>query len=187
MLVPVIIFAVLLLTAILLLHELDVKIQYVFAEKDFGQVTIIIFFLWRLLHIEYRVEPVKALKTEGSRDEKRKNPVETIKQLIRAYRENRTVIRRIFRRIHIKELNISVYPATGDACSTGILTGLVWTLIGGIDALLACHARVDKRNIMVTPEYASEKTRADASCIIRMKIVNIIVIVILIKRYIALK
>ena len=59
LLVPVIIFAVLLLTAILLLHELDVKIQYVFAEKDFGQVTIIIFFLWRLLHIEYRVEPVK--------------------------------------------------------------------------------------------------------------------------------
>lgn len=187
MLVPVVIFAVLLLAAILLLHDLDVKIQYVLAEKDFGQVTIIIFFLWRLLHFEYRVEPVKGLKIEGPRDEKRKNPVEIIKQLIQAYRENRTIIARIFRRFHIKELNISVNPATGDACSTAILTGLVWTLIGGIDTLLTCHARVDKRNIKVTPEYASDKTSVDASCIIRLKIVNIIVIVILIKRYIALK
>jgi hypothetical protein len=140
-----------------------------------------------LLHIEYRIEPVKVLKIEGPRDEKRKKPVERIKQLIRTYRENRTIIARIFRRLHIKELNISVYPATGDACSTGILTGLVWTLIGGIDTLLTCHARVDKRNIKVMPEYASDKTRVDASCIIRLKIVNIILIVILIERYIVLK
>ena len=180
----VIVLAVLLLIiAGFLLSSVNVKLLYALKEGR-GIFTVYFSILWDLLRYKYETDSEAPREKKQKEKESMGNILEFTKNVIKTFRESKRYLYGLLRSLRIKELDIHVCPATGDAFTTGLLSGFIWTLIGSFDATISNIARVDKRSISVQPVYTGSNTSAEVTCIISLRLVNIIILGYKIKKHI---
>jgi hypothetical protein len=85
------------------------------------------------------------------------------------------IIKKFLKTIRIKKFEWHTLVGLGDAASTGILTGAVWTVKGGILALLSHYMRMTaKPNYSVVPSFQIPASQTFLTCIFKMRIGNAI-------------
>ncbi len=88
------------------------------------------------------------------------------------YRDNRGRIRRS---VHATRLQLSLEFGLGDAAHTGIATGAVWAGIYNVVAFAAGHIRITEPRIAVVPLYNQKTCSLKGECIIKARVVNLII------------
>jgi uncharacterized membrane protein YbhN (UPF0104 family) len=79
-------------------------------------------------------------------------------------------------RIVIKEYKLYLEAGTGDASSTGIITGVIWTLSGIIDSFFSSNFLVKNKRVNIKANFNDKVLTIDLLCIFSVKIVHIIVV-----------
>ncbi len=198
MLYPVIfIFLSLILLMLFLLIKVNILLEYL--RNGWNEHIIISFFVLRgLIKYKYEIPLVdlekdglkfRKVKEKGSdekdiKDEKEfvkfKRIYENYKALRRFYYQNIESIcniRSFLRgRLVLRKFDLKVALGTGDACLTGLVAGLIWSLAGIVVSWLENSFKTDARSVDVKVDYMEKKFKIDLYCIFNIKIVHIIVV-----------
>lgn len=92
---------------------------------------------------------------------------------IRNYVKNRLVL---------YEFNLKVSEGLDNAAHTAIVCGFLWSVAGLLSTFLINYFKTFKKCISITPNYSKKEFSVDLFCIFHLKLVNIIVIVLKIRR-----
>jgi len=104
--------------------------------------------------------------------------IEEGENLYIAYKNNKNKlspsIKYMKKKIKITDLKFKLGIGTGDAASTGVLYGIIWVVIGSIINITKSYLNINKPRIIVVPVFSQVQLSIDFSCIISMKLGNII-------------
>ncbi len=182
-----IIAAIVLLVLLALIAGLDTGIHFIRQEGK-NKLMVFIYVLWGLVRLKKDINTDKLFR---KRKLKKKKSIEDIyinvSAAIRSLLQDRKLIRLFIRTFHIKNIDVRIYPATGDACSTAVLTGAVMAIAGSIDSVLYNNIRIKKRDYRIQPGYNKNSTSLDILCIIKIRLANIIILGYAMYRYVLLK
>ncbi|HHV99022.1 MAG TPA: DUF2953 domain-containing protein [Clostridiaceae bacterium] len=124
-------------------------------------------------------------KKEDKKEKKKKglNPVDIykkIKSIKCFYDQNKKYIRDIInylkKKLTVQEFSLKVRLGTGDAFYTGILNGLMWSITGAVLSFICSNFCVIKKCIDVQPNFSKKEMKIDFYCILKTKLVHIIVV-----------
>ena len=82
----------------------------------------------------------------------------------------------IQRKFELKKTEISISEGTGDAAQTAMLYGVLWSLIGSINAMLSNFLTITFKSININCDYNNKTFKADINCIFSFSIANIIIV-----------
>ena len=82
--------------------------------------------------------------------------------------------------VSITSLKMKVKIGTGDAAVTAISVGALWATIYSALGIVGQIMYIDKHNVEITPDYANTLFEYDGECIIKSRVVYIIIIAMLI-------
>lgn len=127
---------------------------------------------------------MKKEKDEASSDNKKKlgikDYINLAKSIKEAYNENREEIKDIAndfkKEVTFKEVTFEVLFSTGNAASTGIMTGAVWTTTSFLAKLADEIFGIGSINLNVIPTFNEKCFNIYLKSILRLKVVNIIFI-----------
>lgn len=88
-----------------------------------------------------------------------------------AYKNNSSKLKKA---VYAKKINLHIDFGFGDAMTTGILTGVLWTGIYNVISFIASIITIAEPNINVTPNYNQDKCSVRLECIITSRLVNLI-------------
>ncbi|MDQ2085753.1 DUF2953 domain-containing protein [Herbivorax sp. ANBcel31] len=185
------------LAIIILLSKINIVIEYKKKYKD--DVFVLSFFLYKgLIKYKYEVPSVdtkgtgilyRFIKEKGKKEKKIKEGkeyttyssiIDRIKNVKLFYSRHCSLIKKIQNflrcKIILKNLNFNMKLGTGDALQTSILTGLSWTFSGIIISFLYQFIKIEKKQIIIQPDYKGKSINLDLYCIFNVRIVYIIVI-----------
>lgn len=149
----------------------------------------------KVLFVEIRLLPRKAAPKKGQgQDKNRKKKTEKEPEKEPENEETRAVslterlsrylnlaveflgpLRKAVRRlIKAESLSARVSFGTGDAAHTAILVGLLWGAGYNLISLVDMIVRVEDHELSITPDYSGPTFEAEAACILRTNIANII-------------
>jgi hypothetical protein len=81
------------------------------------------------------------------------------------------IVRKFLRRISIKKFEWHSLMGVGDAAHTGMLTGALWAVKGGIIGILSHYLRMKVMpNLSVTPHFQAAVIQSRLSCIFQFRI-----------------
>jgi len=172
--ISLIIVALIILVIIILSARLKILIEYNRENNDDN--LVISFFMFKGL-VLYRYEAPSA---EGTGKKKvRSGWIKPFIDLKGLYEKLRKIIYVIVKylkgRVVLENLSIEIKYGSGDAGSTGIITGLIWSAVGVLDVLVTNNFAVLNRKISVQPDFTGKVLIIDANCIFTGRIVNIII------------
>ncbi|MED1203190.1 DUF2953 domain-containing protein [Heyndrickxia acidicola] len=85
------------------------------------------------------------------------------------------IFKKFLKTIRIKKFEWHTLVGLGDAASTGVLTGAVWTMKGGILAFLSHYMKMKaKPNCSVVPSFQIPVSQTFLTCIFKIRIGNAI-------------
>jgi hypothetical protein len=189
------IFFIIILTVlaiIILLSKINIVIEYKKKSKD--DIFVLSFFLYKgLIKYKYEIPTIDTKKKgifykfkketgdkKGKKYIKYANIIEKIERARFFYLKNRCLIKRIQNflkcKIVLKNLNFNMNFGTGNACQTSILTGILWTFCGVIISFLHQFIKIEKKQMVIKPNYKEKSINLDLYCIFNVRIVYIIVI-----------
>lgn len=197
MLYLVIFFVVAIFAASLFLIKIKAAFEYVRNDED-DNIVLSFYTLKGIFKYKYEVPLVdmgqknikfKLVKEMGKGDrivgerKERLKPAEIIDKItsIRQYYiENKTLICDIKDYMHSRllmaEFNLKVREGTGNACYTGILCGVMWSLAGIITSYLSKSFKVIRKCVSIQPCFNSAVFTVDFLCIFHVRLVHIIVV-----------
>jgi hypothetical protein len=115
------------------------------------------------------VFPLPQRKKETKRKKIRRK--RDLRQLQRSFH----ILKGLFRRsLIIKDFKLHVKEGTGDACSTALLYGLVWSAVGIIENIIFGQYKIKNKEIKVEADFNGKYIKVNLDCIFSLKIVNII-------------
>jgi len=76
----------------------------------------------------------------------------------------------------MKETDISILEGTDDAAQTAMLYGVLWSLIGSINAFLSNFLTISFNSIILNCDYKNKTFKAYINCIFSFSIANIIIV-----------
>lgn len=118
-----------------------------------------------------KIEEEKSNEKESEAERK----IGSVKKNYKEYKELINVFLNTMRfRIKIDSLSLSLAYGTGDAASTGILYGVVWSLISGAYNLLSGFFDFEFPKVEITPDFQQSKFDLAFSGILRVRLVHII-------------
>ncbi len=82
--------------------------------------------------------------------------------------------------VSITFLQMKVKVGTGDAAVTAVSVGALWAAIYGVLGTVGQIVYIDKHSVEVMPDYANTVFECEGECIIKSRVVYIIIIAILI-------
>ena len=193
----VIFFIILLivLAIIILLSKINIVIEYKKKSKD--DVFVLSFFLYKgLIKYKYKIPSVdpkgkgilyKFRKEKNKKDAQKSKEyipyssiIDKIEKAKLFYSKNCSIIKRIRDflkcKIVLKNLSFNMKLGTGDALQTSILIGISWTFLGIIISFLHQFIKIEKKQIIIKPDYVAKNINLDLYCIFNVRIVYIIVI-----------
>jgi len=88
----------------------------------------------------------------------------------------REIIDYLKKKLAVQEISLKIRTGTGDAFYTGILSGLMWSVTGVIVSFICSNFRVMKKCIDVQPNFSKKEMKIDFYCILKTKLVHIIVV-----------
>ena len=92
-----------------------------------------------------------------------------------AYRNNSSKIKKA---VYAKDINLHIDFGFGDAMTTGILTGVLWTGIYNVISFVSSVITIAEPNINVIPNYNQDKCSVRLECIITSRLVNLIAVAV---------
>lgn len=209
MLYPVFLIALFIPLIVILRLRVNIVAEYVRNDVD-DNISISFFTLGEALKYKFEIPLIdvgsdgvefKFVRERGKKDtstgEKKKKTgiIEFVQRVIHIhtiYKSDEKGICRI--RCFIKknvifdEFRLNIREGTGDAGSTGIVNGLLWTASGLFISFLSSLFRIKskkyKSDVKIEPNFNGEEFKVDLFCIFHTKLVHIILIlaVILLKR-----
>jgi len=194
MLYPVIFFTILgALLFFMLLTRAKIVLEYLRNDKD-DHIVLSIFALGGILKYKYEI-PLVDLGLKGIRSRKvkkkgRKEKVESrekkllgfneivdrYKYLKDLYKSNKSLIKYLKKKALVDKFGLFCEVGTGDAYSTGIVSGSVWGIAGMIDAFFTNNFRMVEKRVRVNPNFIEKVFKVDFLCIFSIKVVHIIVV-----------
>jgi hypothetical protein len=98
-----------------------------------------------------------------------KNYKEVLKHVFELHR----IIKKFFKKVSIKKFEWYSVVGIGDAAHTGMITGALWSIKGGIIGLLSKYLRFQVMpNLMVTPDFNRMISQTSFVCMIQFRIGN---------------
>ena len=140
-------------------------------------------YLWKIPIYKKSVKEKKAEgRTKSSPEEKVKTFQKSSKKLserIRTFSElRRNTVRLIKKYIKLETVSVDISFGTGEAASTAIGVGLLWGAVYSVLGNLGRIIFVNKHDIKINPDYQKATFKTEGKCIIRSRIVYIIIIAI---------
>lgn len=78
----------------------------------------------------------------------------------------------------IKDFGLKLSIGTGDAATTAVSVGLGWAAIYNLLGILGRIVSIDNHSVEISPDYSRQVFSAEGKCIIKSRIVYIIIIAI---------
>lgn len=147
-------------------------------KKAWGRI-----FLWKIPIYKKSVKEKKGEgKTKNSPEEKVKTFEKSSKKLSERIKEfselRRSTVRLIKKYIRLENVSVEILFGTGEAASTAIGIGLLWGAVYGVLGNLGRIIFVNKHDVKINPDYQKATFKTEGKCIIRSRIVYIIIIAI---------
>ncbi|MCY8533370.1 DUF2953 domain-containing protein [Bacillus vallismortis] len=179
--------AILILIGIVLLLRMKmyVAVEYLHAD-DNDKLTLKITALFGLIRIKKSIPAIKVNKADGSVDIKQKTKskvkksssekkitfddvqqsIHKIEMILQQVKNLRKISASFLAHLHITKLEWITIVGIQDAAVTGVLTGAVWSVKGGIAAMLYDHLSfVNKPVYEVIPSFQVPVSRTHFQCI----------------------
>ncbi|GGA82224.1 DUF2953 domain-containing protein [Ornithinibacillus halotolerans] len=173
------IVVLIILFVILLLFHLKIRIQYIFQKNNHHIVIHIYYLKLRILHrkikldeqapdeSEFILDLYEKLKDESGRKELK----ELVEDVISQIKDTANILFILLKSITIHQLIWKTHIGTGDASSTGILSGGVWmikgTLVGTLNELT--HLKSNPQ-ISVIPHFQQRGLYSEVDCIVSIRL-----------------
>lgn len=162
-----------------------VRISVAFTKKgkdNLISITVgwgLIRYVYQIPRVDANEKGVKFYKKRKKRHDGKKDSVVIRYGKVRlAYLKNKEKFRVLQKylqyRLAIPEYSLKVGVGTEDAAITGIITGMLWALIGMADALVSHTFHIGKKSVNVQPDFSKDVLDINFRCIFQMKIVHII-------------
>ncbi len=114
---------------------------------------------------------------ESSKDEdssffkKVKSAYQTFCAFKHAYKNNSHKLRKA---IYAKKINLHINYGSGNAASTGIITGAIWAGIYNVVSFISSVITIAEPKINLVPNYTEKQCSAKCECIITSRLANLI-------------
>lgn len=81
------------------------------------------------------------------------------------------IVRRFCQKVHIKQIEWQTVMGTGDAATTGMLTGALWAVKGSIIGIVSHYFRMQNNpNLSVHPHFQLAVTQTSFKCMLQFRI-----------------
>lgn len=140
-------------------------------------------FLWKIpiYKIAFKEKEGK-LKEQKSPEEKVKVFEKSSKNLgerIKAFASLcRIAVKLIRKLVRIEGISVNICIGTGDAATTAISVGALWAAVYTLLGVVGRIIFIDKHDVKINPDYTRSTFLAEGECIIKSRIVYIIIIAI---------
>ena len=91
---------------------------------------------------------------------------------------SRTAARLMKTRVSVEEAEINIRIGTGDAAVTAVSTGALWAAAYNFLGVVGRLMYIKKHEVQIVPDYANSVFSPDVKCIIKSRVVYIIIIAI---------
>ena len=156
------------------------------AEKSKGQKLKTYYkikFFGGLFSIKKSVKPHEKKPKEKVKEQTKEDDVGFLKRIKDnyktfcafkyAYKNNSLKLKKS---IYAKKINLHIDFGFGDAMTTGILTGALWTGIYNVISFIASVITIAEPNINIVPNYNQNKYSVKLECIITSRLANLIAV-----------
>jgi len=186
-------------TAVLFLLSVKAAVEYVRNESD-DNLVISFYSMKGVFKYKYEIPLVdvgqrgvrfKLVKELGKKEKKVGESREKLKlteffdkyiNISRYYENNNELIcdirNYLQNRLVLAEFNLHIREGTGNACHTGLISGILWSLAGTVTSFLSNNFRTLKKCVSIIPCFDTRVFTVDFLCIFRVKLVHIIVVLI---------
>jgi hypothetical protein len=101
------------------------------------------------------------------------NHMKNYKEILRHVVQLHSIVRKFCKKVSVKQFDWHSVVGAGDAAYTGMVTGAIWAVKGGIIGILSHYFRVlEIPKIMVTPNFNHAITQTRLICIFQFRIGN---------------
>jgi hypothetical protein len=199
MLYSVIFFILAVFTAVLFLVNIKVVLEYKRNDED-DNITIFLYTLKGMFKYKYEVPLVdfgqtgikfRLVKEKGKKDKKisekkgRLKIAEILDKYILVkvnYEANKDLICDIKKylktRLFLNKFRLNICEGTGNACYTGIICGILWSLTGMLTSGMSNLFKTYEKCVSIRPDFNLKVFNVDLCCIFHIKLVHIIVVLI---------
>ncbi|MDC3412662.1 DUF2953 domain-containing protein [Aquibacillus sp. 3ASR75-11] len=171
------------LLIMILLFRVYVTIHYIYEDNE--NKLVIKIHLWKIpmIHktidlndemwseIEKTTQNIPEREQEINSVEAIFNKIKSIKNKILEIFEMKPLFLPFIKKIHINQFSWKSKIGTGNAGSTGMVCGGVWTMKGGITGILHSYTTVVNRPILiVTPLFQSKYAKTELTCMLSVRL-----------------
>ena len=178
----IIIAVLLILCGALIFIPAYIGIEYIIGSGENKAYIHIKLFKFIPLKIRLKTEKKKSEKPENKEKKKEKLSVQkyiaTAKKTMEAYNKSKNEIFEILgditKKVSFSELVFLIEFGTGNAASTGIMTGAVWSATDIFVSIIDRIFGVEKFNVNVTPYFDKKVFKGKFKSILKLRLWNII-------------
>lgn len=99
------------------------------------------------------------------------NNLRNMKELITSVVSLHIIVQKFLKKIAVKKLEWHTVIGIGDAASTGMIAGAIWTVKGGLVGLISHFLKLQAvPNITITPQFQHAVSQIAFSCMIQFRI-----------------
>ncbi|WP_010099194.1 DUF2953 domain-containing protein [Ornithinibacillus scapharcae] len=174
----IILITLVIILFILLWFRLKIKIHYCFQKNNHHLLISVYYTKLRLLHrkidlngddteefsfiLEF-LQEVTEDKLTGFKD--------MVKNILGQLKLAKNMVTIMLKKITFQELNWNTHIGTGDASTTGLVTGGVWMIKGGLLGFVSELSNVDcKPNLAITPHFQQKGLFSQVDCIVTIRL-----------------
>lgn len=184
------------LTLLLVFSEVKVQIKINKNDKnDYVQMNM--WFLYNLIHLHKKIPLIKfesvnegigftsetnieSQNVQAKKDritpKKLSNYQKQYKNVLNQIHDFYPIIKKFFKHIRMDQLSWQSVIGTGDAMSTGVLSGVLWSFKGLIIGILSKYIRLTKKpGINVISDFKQKRVIIQFECILRFRVGHLIV------------
>jgi len=161
-------------------------------DKKFDNFVISIFSIGQILKYKYEIPlieienmGIKSLLTakRGKKEKinRKEKKLFTVSEFIRRYKyfkesnsANLAMLKYLWNRSKLKELRLNIVVGTDDAALTGLIGGILWSVIGILDSYLTNRFKSYKKHLNVKTNFNAKELKIDFYCIFAIRFVHII-------------
>jgi hypothetical protein len=198
MLYLVIFFILTIFIVTIFIMKIKIVADYVRNEND-DNISISLYTLKGIFKYKYDIPLVdlgqksvkfKLVKEMGRKDKKLDEKTQRLKLIeildkyvfVKGYYDfNKELIIKLKKylkfRLVLDEFHLQIKEGTGNACLTGLLCGVFWSLAGVLTSFLSNSIETKKKYVSIEPDFNAMVFIVDFYCIFRIKLVHIIVLV----------
>lgn len=168
-----VVFLFLLTLLIIFMQKLNIVIEYV-KDRQTDKLVFVFSVLKGIFEFRYAIP--KSKKKKKKQMDGFSEIYLKIRQIKAFYESNKMFKIYLGRKLVLEEFNLKIKAGINDACLSGIMTGVLWSIAGSITAYLSSNFKVMKKHIDIKPEFAENVFKLDLYCIFSIRIVNIIIV-----------